>query len=309
MLRLIFEIIGLITAGTLLYRIFSFIHLYFLHTSVLPQYLHPGGKSYALVTGSSDGIGLALAKLLQKRGFNIILHGRNPEKLLRLSSQMNKEFPDRRTLIVAADASDADKSASKVAECVKDVEDSGGKLTVLINNVGGNALFGISPYAPLKDIPSDVINKAIDLNAKFPTLLTRALLPALASNKPGLVINIGSYAGVYGIPYLCIYAPSKAFNHIFSATLSNELKLMSLPIEVLGVIVGSVKTPGNPHEDLNFATLSAEEIAENILGRVGCGKSVVVGSWKQCLLGESLKWVPDKIKESILGQEMLMRIE
>jgi len=307
---MILQVLGLFTLITLLYRLSTFLRLYFLHTSALPKYLHPGVSSYALVTGASDGIGLALTRQLLQRGFNTILHGRNPEKLQRLCTQLTQEFPDRTTLFVAADAAASETNAS-VAKIVQRVEESSGKLTVLINNVGGSSIFGVSPYAPLKDMPSDALNKSINLNAKFPTLLTHALLPTLVKNRPSLIVNLGSYAGVWGLPFLTAYAPSKAFNHTFSASLAKELPLVGMPnVEVLGMIVGSVLTPGNPHEQPSFSTLTADEIARSILARVGCGwRGAVVANWRQCLLGESLRLLPKRVAERMLEKEMQMRYE
>jgi len=309
-MQTILQVLGLITLITLLCRLSTFLRLYFLHTSALPKYLHPGVNSYALITGASDGIGLALTRELLQCGFNTILHGRNPDKLHHLSTQLTDEFPHRKTLFVAADAAASETNAS-VAKIVQRVEESSGKLTVLINNVGGSSLFGISSYTPLRDMPSDALNNAINLNAKFPTLLTHALLPTLAKNGPSLIVNIGSYGGVWGLPYLTAYAPSKAFNHTFSASLAKELPLIGMPdIEVLGVIVGSVMTPGNPHEQPNLHTLTTDEIALSILARVGCGwRGAVVANWRQCLLGESLRLLPERVAERVLEKEMHLRVE
>ena len=183
MISLMLKVLGAITAITFIYRICNFVSLYFLHQSTLPRYLRADKNAYALVTGASDGIGHATAKALQRRGFNIILHGRNPEKLNLLSKQMNQEYPNQRTVTVAADAADVAPSVQKIAKAVQDIERSGGRLTVLVNNVGGMSLFGVGTYTPFKDMPSEVVNKAVDLNAKFPTLLTHALLPRLIARQ------------------------------------------------------------------------------------------------------------------------------
>jgi len=312
MLGLILQAVGLITALSLLWRIYGFIHLYFLHTSKLPQYLHAGTKSYALVTGASDGIGLALSQELLNRGFNIILHSRNHSKLSNLRSRLQQQHPDRNIVIVAADASQPDTSIPTIVKCVEEkMEASGGRLTVLVNNVGGTAMLEISSFTPLKDMPPEIARKSLDLNAKFPTLLTHALLPRLVANapKPGLVINLGSYAGVYGLPFLSIYGPSKAFNLTFSASLDKEMKLMGVPVEVWGVVVGSVKTPGNTLEEDGFQVLTAEVMAQSILERVGCGKSVIVGNWRQSAAGGVMRWLPEKLAERVLAQSILVRIE
>ncbi|QDS72202.1 hypothetical protein FKW77_005195 [Venturia effusa] len=257
--------LGVITALTLVYRLFNFIHLYFLHQSTLPRYLHAEKRSYALVTGSSDGIGLATVKALAKRGFNVVIHGRNPEKLSDISKHMSEEFPKVKTVVVAADATDAQPAVEQIAKAVASVEKAGGKLTILINNIGGMAMFNANPHAAFIDTPVDLIRKQVDLNVVFPTMLTRALLPSLMANSPSLVINIGSYAGVFGLANLSTYCGSKAFNHMFSKSLSAEFKLSKHDIEVIGILVAQVQTSGNPDNEPDFSTLTPDEMAENIL--------------------------------------------
>jgi 17beta-estradiol 17-dehydrogenase / very-long-chain 3-oxoacyl-CoA reductase len=303
--------IGIITLSLFVWKSWKFIDLYFLRDSTLPRYLHANDKKkcYALVTGSSDGIGLETAKALHRRGFNVILHGRSLEKLNGIAEKMNADYPSQRVVVVAADATDPSGSVPKIVKAVEDVEADGGKLTVLINNVGGLGIFGISAYTALKDIPQDIILKHIVLNATFPTALTSALLPKLIASAPALVVNIGSYAGVHGLPYLTTYGPSKSFNHNFSASLSMEMKLLNADVEVMGVIVGNVKTPGNPSEDVGGMTLAPDEMARNILDRVGCKKAVVVGNWKQCVGTSVLGWFPDAMKEKILSKEMQGRAD
>jgi short-subunit dehydrogenase len=150
--------------------------------------------------------------------------------------------------------------------------------------------------------------RVMTLNAIFPTLLTNALLPTIKANQPGLIINIGSYAGVHGFPWISIYSPSKAFNHTFSKALTKEMHVTNTDVEVLGILVGSVQSPGNPGETLNFMVLSTDEMAQSIIDRVGCGKELVAGNWRQCLGAESLKWFPDVIAGPILNAEMKKRL-
>lgn len=301
--------LGAITALTLVYRLLNFINLYFLHKSSLPRYRHAGRNSYALVTGSSDGIGLATARALAKSGFNVIIHGRNPEKLAAIANAMAKEFPAIKTVPVVADATNARPAVEQVAKAIATIEKEGGKLTVLVNNIGGMAMFNANPHAALIDTPLESIGKQVGLNAVFPTMLTRALLPNLMANTPSLVINVGSYAGVFGFANISVYCGSKAFNHMFSKSLSAEFKLSKTAIEVIGVIVAQVETAGNPSDKPGFSVLTPDEMAESILSRVGCGKSLVVGSWRHCVLGQLTGWLPEPIAEAMFRKIAAKRNE
>lgn len=289
-------------------RVLVFLNLYFLQTSKIDKYLRADGETWALVTGASDGIGLSLVQALLDKGFNIILHSRNPEKLARRIQQLEKQYPTRRCAGFAGDAADVLPTVAGLFATVKGIQNEGGRLTVLVNNVGGAGLFEVPTFSPFTDVPPEVAIKQIDLNAKFPTLLTRALLPGMSANGPALVLNISSYAGVYGDPYISVYAATKAFNNIFSTSLSYELRVLHPSLEILGIVLGGVLTAGNPQERLGFASLAPDEAAANIIARVGCGKGVCAASWKQCLLGESAKWMPETMARWALTRKIQKRM-
>jgi 17beta-estradiol 17-dehydrogenase / very-long-chain 3-oxoacyl-CoA reductase len=110
--------------------------------------LHPrnsGHEPWALVTGASDGIGLATARELLKRRFNVVLHGRNPEKLERVKGMLEgelakaKESGQSKIMYVAASAAEPEKSVEIIRRFVEEEVEGKmeGKLTVLVNNVGG----------------------------------------------------------------------------------------------------------------------------------------------------------------------------
>ena len=297
--------LGTILIIHLLYRLLRFVHLYFIQQSTLPRYLHAGENSYALVTGASDGIGVELARQLLAKGFNVILHSRNPDKLSRIQQDLSRQYPNRRAVIVAATADDPLNSVPKVETLVKDIEKQGGRLTVLINNVGGTIMFGPT-YRSFEEIPYDTVDKQISLNLRFPTLLTKALSPVLKANKPSLIINVGSYAGEQRLPWLTIYSPSKAFNHAFSVSLASEMRAYNTDIEVLAVLVAQVQSGANLDHP-NFAVLTSEECARDILDRVGCGKRLVTASWRHYVLAEGIKWLPQELVEWLLIQLMRQR--
>lgn len=293
----IIYVLGLLTAIHLSYRLIRFVYLYFIQPSALTRYLHGDSKSYALVTGASDGIGIEMVKQLLAKGFNVILHGRNQEKLASLQRQLEKDYPSRKSVIIAATADDPLNSVPKIETLVKEIESQGGRFTVLINNVGGTIMYGAS-YRGLDEIPYDIVDKQISLNLRFPTLLTRILMPILKANKPSLIINVGSYAGEQAHPWLPIYSPSKAYNHAFSMSLTQEMRANKVDIEVLGVLVAQVESAGN-FDKPGFNVLTSEQMARDILARVGCGMRLVCGSWRHCVFAESVKWLPKELEEWI----------
>lgn len=114
------------------YRFVDFVWLYLLRPSTIHEYLHVP-PAYALVTGATDGIGKALAEELYDKGFNLILHGRNEEKMRKVADAIRaRGARDVRYFI--ADASRSHPDFAQVLEPYKDL-----KITLVVHNVGGQA--------------------------------------------------------------------------------------------------------------------------------------------------------------------------
>lgn len=261
-----FATVGIISTSFLAIRFLRFVHLY-ARPSSLKRYLH-GDDAWALVTGASDGIGRGFAHELAQNGFNVVLHGRNPTKLENVKAQLQIQFPKLDFRILIADASSI--SNQQIDELVASVNDL--PLTVLINNVGGAIT-----VAPLEDTTSEDVDASMNLNARFPTQLTKALLPKLTqTNSPSLIMNIGSM-GDFCVPYATIYGGSKGFNMTWSSSLALELKSEGKNVEVLAISVGRVTDVSHNKKDASFFTPGARTMAKAALQRVGCGKPVIVG--------------------------------
>lgn len=105
------------------------------------------GSPWALVTGASDGIGVGFAEELASQGFNVILHGRNAEKLQTVSETLQAQFPGRKFKILVLDAVQDAGNVDKIQAALAEFKDL--NLKVLINNVGGM----VSPDAVLSNLP------------------------------------------------------------------------------------------------------------------------------------------------------------
>src|SRR5436309_12610648 len=97
--------------------------LYFLYPLTIDHYLrnHQGEKTWALVTGSSSGIGEGIAYELCSHGFNVVLHGRNDEKLSRVQASLLAEYPKVQVRKVIADAGSF--TASAIDDIVANLQD------------------------------------------------------------------------------------------------------------------------------------------------------------------------------------------
>ncbi|PSK34147.1 hypothetical protein B9Z65_8473 [Elsinoe australis] len=280
--------IGLLTTTYLAYNATSFIYQY-LRPSSLPKYHH--GQPYttwALITGASDGIGAGFAEALLSRGFHVVLHGRNPTKLAGVKQRLASQFPKAQILTVVADAGSPSADIASIVTAVSTLP-----LTVLINNVGG-VPFG-EPYNTLEDAEASTVDALINLNLRFPTQLTKALLPILQKNEPSLVVNIGSGAGEMGLPYLGVYCGSKAFNLRWNQAMKAEMMALGKKVEMLGILVGNVRSGGNKIGE-GFFTCSSLTMANAALDRVGCGRSSVWGWWRHGLQFGFIGSIPEGMR-------------
>ncbi|KAJ7132523.1 putative short chain dehydrogenase/reductase [Mycena epipterygia] len=266
---------------------------YFIRPSQLQRYCHSQSGSWALVTGASDGIGRAFADELLASGFNVLIHGRNERKLIGIKQELERRFPRRAVDYVVADASEHDYPERAIVEKVQRLP---GKLTVLVNNVGGVE----KPFTLLAESPAAVVETCLNVNSRFPTQLTRALLPTMKRDSPALIINCGSLAGSAGLPYLAAYSGTKAFIFAFTQALKHEMVLDGVQIEVMGVSIANVQS-GSNKVPLSFGTISS---AQGVLGKVGSGETLTYAHWSHALMITGALSLPEWLQGRIIQKEM-----
>jgi NAD(P)-dependent dehydrogenase (short-subunit alcohol dehydrogenase family) len=186
-----------------------------------------GGK-LALVTGGSEGIGLAIAEALAREGAELCIVGRNPDKLAQGREQLGASVK----LTVPADLA-TERGINEVVEAVG----RGGKaLDILINNAA------IAHVAPFENVTREQYDAALSLNLAAPFFLTQKLLPHLA--QPGAsIINISSYFANKMIMgrTMSVYSLSKGALNSLTKALAFELGPRG--IRVNAIAPGSVDTP------------------------------------------------------------------
>lgn len=294
---------GLLQFICLGYRIFRFAYIYIIHSSKLYRYHRPG--AWALVTGASQGIGTQITRELAKRGFNVVLHGRNQPKLEALIVNLHNEFPAISFKLVVADASNSHGMKAAIQRVADDVANLPGPLTVLVNNVGAmHGVYGAkSPFVAVQDQTPADLDAMMNLNARFTAQLTRAVLPVLAPRpstsspatlhaqaEPFLILNLSSLSGYCAIPFVAIYAGSKAFIQKWSEALSQELAMQPRLAagEALCIQVGTVTGAGGHDEKPGLFSPDAATFARHLVDKVGCGKLMVAGHWAHGFLMEAV---------------------
>lgn len=166
----------------------------------------------ALITGASSGIGLAFARSLAAQGANLILTARSAERLERAAGSLRKEFGSVSIKTITADLATTEGPPKIIA----DLTESGLTVDLLINNAG----FGITGEF-IKQEPSRQ-QEMLQLNVGSLVSLTHALLPGMISRGTGAIVNVASTAAFQGVPWLSLYAGTKALVLNFTEGLAAE---------------------------------------------------------------------------------------
>jgi 3-hydroxybutyrate dehydrogenase len=185
----------------------------------------------SLVTGSTSGIGLGIARALAGAGSEIVLNGfGKPEEIEAAREGVAKDYR------VRVDYSPADMSnPASIAEMIETTLRKFGRLDVLVNNAG------IQHVAPLQEFPVakwDAI-LAINLSSAFHT--TRLALPSMIANRWGRIINIASAHGLVGSAYKSAYVAAK--HGILGLTKVTALEIAEQGITCNAICPGYVYTP------------------------------------------------------------------
>lgn len=163
----------------------------------------------ALITGASRGLGLALARELDQRGWRLILDARGAAALQEAVAGMDGS----RILAIAGDVSDA----AHRAELVRAARESG-DLDLLVNNA---STLGPTPLPGLADYPLERLEEVLQINTLAPLALIQLLLPFLTA-AGGTILNITSDAAVEAYAGWGGYGASKAALDQISAVLAAE---------------------------------------------------------------------------------------
>lgn len=153
----------------------------------------------AIITGSSKGIGKAIAKGLAENGAHVVISSRDQEACNLVVSEFGEDG-----LSATAIACHIGKEEQRKALIDKTVADLGG-VDVLVNNAAINPVFG-----PLEDAGEHIFDKIMDVNVKAPWMLSNLVLPSMQQRKGGSIINVASVEALTPGMGLGLYSTSKA---------------------------------------------------------------------------------------------------
>jgi NAD(P)-dependent dehydrogenase (short-subunit alcohol dehydrogenase family) len=167
----------------------------------------------ALVTGSTTGIGAAIAAALAAEGAFVVVSGRDERRGTEVVARIEKD--GGAAAFVKADLSAGADAIGRFATDA--VAAAGGRIDVLVNN----AALLLAP-APTAEVTQETIDEALAVSVRSVFLLTGLLVPPMAVRGHGAVVNLGSISGMRGMAHSALYSMTKAAVHSLTASWAAE---------------------------------------------------------------------------------------
>ncbi|HEX8075971.1 MAG TPA: SDR family oxidoreductase [Thermoleophilaceae bacterium] len=249
----------------------------------------PSESSTCLVTGSSAGIGVEIARKLAARGHGVTLVARRKERLVKLARELSEQHGVRAET-VACDLA----SAAARHRMISTVENRGLQVDVLVNNAG----FGSAGRFQRLDQEAEL--QMVRTNVEAVVDLCGAYVPQMTERGCGAVLNVASVAAYQPIPRQATYAATKAFVLSFTEALHTDLR--GTGVSATALCPGPTKTEfgdaaGIPDELFEIPGLvySAEQMADAGVTAMDKGRRAVVPGPTNAVGAVSGRMLPRKL--------------
>ena len=214
-----------------------------------------------IVTGGSEGVGAAAARLFAQAGANLMLVARNRKNLETIAAELRDRT---RVEIFPMDVSDA----ASCVDLIKKTLFEFGRIDVLVNNAGYHARGDVESNS------ADDLARTIDVNLRAPIILMRLALPHIRDAGGGAIINVASLAGRTPVPGSAAYSASKFGLRAFTFALAEELRDSGIKLAVVSpgpIATQFILADIDTTSDLTFSQpmSSAQEVAQAILDLCG----------------------------------------
>ncbi len=186
-------------------------------------------KPLVLITGGSGGIGAALAHELAEADYNLLLIGKNEDRLLSVAARLQK-IGSGEILSLAMDLANFE-----LHDTIDDLlEAKGYHVEILVNNAG------LGERDEFLEAEWSELEHVLDVNIKVLTALTHRYLPKMTARGSGTLLNMASLGGVTPGPYNSIYFSTKAYVVNFTESLANEVR--GKGVYIGAILAGPTKT-------------------------------------------------------------------
>lgn len=240
-------------------------------------------NKWAVVTGASAGIGLALAEQLAAAGTNLILTARRSDRLQKLAADLAVRHAIK-TEVLAADLTRPEApSQIHTSTMQKALE-----IELLVNNAG----FGAFGY--IHEIPESRLLEMVQVNCSAVVHLTRLYAADMVARRHGDILIVASTASFQPVPFNSVYAATKAFDLIFAEGIAEELR--PLGVNVCALCPGPTtsefqEVAHQPNRAFRVAE-TPDKVARVGLDALAKGKSFVISGAMNRLMTEAERLVP-----------------
>ena len=155
----------------------------------------------AIVTGSTKGIGRAIAEQMALHGASVVISSRKADACETVTNEINEALGEKRAISVPCNIGHKEQLQALVDETRNQL----GKIDVLVCNAAVNPFYG-----SMVDIPDSAFEKTLDSNIKSNHWLCQMVLPEMVERKDGVIMIVSSVGGLHGSPVLGTYGISKA---------------------------------------------------------------------------------------------------
>ena len=227
-----------------------------MQASATPQTTAPLHGRVAIVTGSTSGIGLGIARALASAGADIVLNGLgNPEDIERTRSEL-AQSANVQVAYNAANLLDGGEAAGLVTSTIAQF----GKADILVNNAG------IQHVSPIEDFPPEKFEAILAINLSAPWYLARAVVPAMKARKWGRIISTASAHSLVASPNKSAYVMAK--HGIAGMTKTLALETATFGVTVNAISPGYVWTPlveAQIPDTMKARGLTREQVINDVL--------------------------------------------
>lgn len=259
--------------------------------------------TFTLITGASSGIGKAIANYCGSLGHNLILVSLPEEKLPEVAFDLADKYGVK-TQYYETDLTRNDAPE----ELFRWTQECGMNVSILINNAGvaGASVFETSELKYIDD--------RIMLNIRATVMLTRLFIPVLRKHKESFILNLGSMAAFYPIPYKTLYSASKTFVLNFSRSLRAELQNSGVTVSIL--CPNGVRTNGFTHGRIDahgklgrWTELHVDTVARHGIDGMLNKKFIIIPGIINHLLYHIGRFVPSSIQVKMLHREFMKEVK